>query len=261
MNSATIQVSSVFPGSFGGVIYRGISIGDHKVVTCKANWNVVTKIPTQSEFWEATGQFVEHPTFGMQLHVSSHRPITLPDSRYIGSVLVKHPLFRGFHFGANKVRNLISQIGTEKLSYLLDTHSVNELEQYVGISISRRLVDAWNFFNEEIKTFNYLAPFKFPIHIVYKLLTLTKRNIVDRIKSNPYALVPLSSGHYPIWRKIELCARRSGINLDNDFRLAGGIEFFLYRELMKGHTYANLSDVIDKTSEILKSQIRAQKGL
>ena len=76
--SFIILIISVFPGIFGGAIFKGEIVGKHSIIKCKANWNVVNRLPRIGEFWLVTGQLSEHPKHGFQLHIEKCNLVDFP---------------------------------------------------------------------------------------------------------------------------------------------------------------------------------------
>ena len=257
----TVQIDSVFPGPYGGAIFKGTVIGKHSQIRCKANWNVISRIPREGEFWDVSGQYVKHPDYGEQLAVFECHLVNIPATRYVSSLLVKHPAFKGFYLGPAKVKALVEKFGIERLFDLLNNGNVYLISQVISYAIAKRLIDEWTNLQEEIETINFLIKHRFPPELTRKVLYLCKHDTVERLRSNPYALVPFGGLSRNFWRTIESCARRLGFDLGDEKRLVGAVEHILYQRLRKGHTAIPVSILLKDVGSLLKAKSRAEKAL
>jgi exodeoxyribonuclease V alpha subunit len=259
--NCTLQVTSVWPGSIGGAIFKGSVVGERKAITCKASYKIMTRPPNAGEFWTVIGHLTNHSDYGQQLQLSSCHLSHLPSANYVSSLLAKHPAFRGFHLGRAKIKKLMDLIGSDALITLLNEGKVQVLSDVINPAIAEKMVSSWQLLKNEIDTINFLNEHKFDAALSQKVIKLCKKNTVERLKINPYALVCFGSITRNIWRTLERVARKLKIKKDDDRRLVGGIEHVMYSRLQMGHTAITKQDLVLQATEILGSEVLSLEGV
>jgi exodeoxyribonuclease V alpha subunit len=259
--SRTIQVTSVFPGMLGGAIVKGSVVGERTELRCKIDSRIMIDPPHPGEFWKVVGEFYADGVYGQQLRVSSCEPVKLPEEKYVASLLVNHPAFKGFHFGQKKVASLLDLFGAETLVKHLNDGNVRALSQAIQLPIAIEVVKAWQNLNNEVDTINFLLSYRFSPQLARKVISLCRDNVVERLKKNPYALVCFGDISRSIWRTVEGCAVKLGISPDDENRLVGAVEHVLYESLRQGHTAMSLSELVRRVEILLKSKEWAERGV
>lgn len=248
-----IQVKWVFPGVFGGAIFKGVIIGTRSVISVKASYKVIVRAPIIGEFWQVTGAIIRHTEYGNQLHATNCTLSQLPKPSYISSLLTYHPAFRGFHFGKAKVKRLITQIGGDALVDLLNNKQTTAISDIISPAIATRLVIAWTKLQNEVEAISFLHEHNFDAALSRKILKLTRNNTIERLKNNPYALICFGSISKNIWRTLDSVARKMSIPKNDDRRLVAAVEHVLYQRLRDGHTATQKAKLISSVDLILKN--------
>ncbi|MCE7729350.1 AAA family ATPase [Vibrio campbellii] len=264
--SFTLQISNVHPGVLGGgAIFNGIQVGARSLVYCKASSSSLFRLPESGEFWYVEGYWEtyksSHSGVRSQLVVTKSQIVNLPLASYVSSLLSKHPAFRGFYFGPKKINKLMDSIGGEALVQLLNDGNYLHLSDVIHEDIAKRLVRVWQSLKNEIETINFLVDHNFDPPLAKKVIKLSKRNTVARLKDNPYSLVCFYSISKNLWQTIEKCAKKMSIDLEDSRRLKAAIEFVLYKKLQEGHTALPYNDTIKEATKLLRTDIRAKKGV
>ncbi|MEZ8093338.1 AAA family ATPase [Photobacterium swingsii] len=263
--SFTIQIVSVYPGIVGGAIFSGTKVGGRENIFCRAAQSAMTRIPKQGEFWEVRGiwQKYESKRSGVrdQILVAKAQLVNLPLASYVGSLLAKHPAFRGFYFGQKKIAKLLEVVEPAALVEMLNKGDYTRLCDVLHPDIAKRLMNAWLSLKDEIEIVNFLAEHNFDPALTRKVLGLTKRNTVVRLKANPYALVCFLGISKHIWGTVESCAQKMEIKRTDPRRLQAGVELVLYERLQQGHTAYPIDDVIVAATRRLGTKARAIEGI
>lgn len=259
--SKTIQVTSVFPGRLGGAIVKGDVVGERAALRCKIDWKVAFNLPRTGEFWRMSGEYYDDDLYGQQLRVTACQPVKLPEESYIASLLAHHPAFKGLYFGQKKITALLDKFGPGDLVKHLNDSNVHALSGVIQPAIAIEVVRSWQSLNNEIETINFLLGHRFSPGLALKIIYLCRNNTIERLKTNPYALVCFGDISRSIWRTIEACAIKFGISPDDEHRLIGAVEHVLYENLRCGHTAMPLSELLVAAEKLLKSKIRAEQGL
>lgn len=259
MRAYSVQVKSVWPGKIGGAIFKANVLGESLCVTCKAKYKVMDRIPEVGEIWKVTGTVVNHHEHGPQLNIIEAFVISLPSPSYLEALLINHPAFRGFHFGKSKISSLIRRFGSDALSEILQNSDVVQLSTALDTAIANKLVAAWHSLSNEIETLNFLREHRFSMDLSKQILKISKYNTVARLKSNPYSLVCFHNMSEKNWRTIEATAKRLKIPSEDARRLAGAVEYVLYKRLADGHTATPVSVVMHALYQIpLKADLADQ---
>ncbi|WP_162604729.1 AAA family ATPase [Geomonas edaphica] len=257
----TIRVEKVYPGPYGGAIIVGVPAGENEEVRCKVSSRIVTRLPCCGEFWLVEGTMVSTQRYGMQLIASSCRPTDVPSPSYVSSLLVKHPVFRGFALGPKKVGDLLREFGDEVLVGILDIGNIDALTGAIALPVAVGLVNAWQTLRNENAAISFFIDHKFSPELARKVLSLCHDGTVERLMSNPYALVCFGGVTRNIWQTMEKCSEKLGFSPDFHGRLVGGIEHVLYEHLRVGNTAIGKAALLSKAEELLGAGKRAEEGL
>ena len=264
----TIQVTWLVPGTFGGAIFKGIVVGQRKKITCIASYKNIDRAPTIGEFWKVTGELTrpgmngaQYEKYGQQFEVQECVLTHLPSTDYVSSLLVRHPAFRGFYFGAKKIKKLIDHVGSDSLVDLLNHGKTTELSDILHPEIAEKLVKSWASLKNEIDTVNFLREHKFDAALSRKVMRMCKSNTVERLKINPYALICFGGITKNIWRTVEVVARKLKIGKDDERRLIAAVEHVLYERLRVGHTAIEKLDLIIKVGQVLKDDDKSEQAI
>lgn len=260
-DSKTIQVTSVFPGRFGGAIVKGKVVGERTELRCKIDWMVAIRQPHPGEFWQMTGRIYLNVIYGEQFIVSACQPVKLPEERYVASLLTHHPAFAGFYFGPKKVAALLAEFGHVDLVKHLNDGNFHALSNVIQPEIAKEVVISWQSLANEVETVNFMMSHRFSPELARKVIYLCRNNAVERLQKNPYALVCFGDISRSIWRTVEVCAAKLGISPDNEHRLVGAVEHVLYESLRSGNTAMPLPKLLEATERLLKSKDRASLGV
>jgi len=247
----TVQIGSVYAGSFGGAIFTGTVLGRKYPLKFRANYKILTRTPESGEFWSIKGEIIRTEQYGKNVIVSECIIVPLPADNYLSSLLIKHPNFRGIHLGPKKVKQLIEKIGSSQLVRLLDAGDYSVIANTIALPIAKALCSKWNPLHEEMKLAHFLMENHLDPSLAKKIIKVCKYNSLERIQSNPYGLLAFGSITKNFWNAIDKTALQLGFSNESIERKVGAVEYVLYQHLMNGdtamsehHLQSNVSSLI-----------------
>ncbi|ASP46684.1 ATP-dependent DNA helicase [Cognaticolwellia beringensis] len=257
-----IQITSVDVGTFGGAIFRGLDIKTNRKIKCIASYKILTRTPEFGEFWYVEGSIITHPKYGDQLRLSKCSITDLPSPRYLSSLLIRHPQFRGFGLGKAKVDTLIEKVGSELLLIeLLDQGKYLYLADYVAEPICKVLCERWQPLQNEMALARFLTEHEFSSIITKQITRICRDNAVEKLESNPYALLAFAPTSPKLWRTVETISLKLGFRRDSQERLVGAIEHTLYTALRSGDTALPGDELLARAYKLLGSKTNAKNGI
>lgn len=234
--SATIQIGSVYAGSFGGAVFTGKVLGQQYSRKFRASYKVLTRTPECGEFWSICGEVTKTEKYGYNVSVTDCRIVPLPAEDYLSSLLIKHAKFRGINLGKSKVNKLIKYFGSSKLIQLMEAGNYLAISDVISQPIARELCFRWNPLHQEMKLANFLMENNLEPSLAKKIIKVCKLNPLERIWRNPYCLLAFGSIDKKFWNTIDKTALKLGLSHDSSERKIGAIEYILYQHLSFGDT-------------------------
>lgn len=248
-----VEITSVFPSPLGGAVFKGIRVGERLAISFRASYKVILKIPKPGEFWRIHGNEIQTKEYGTVVIVDSAHVTNMPSTRYIGNLLIKHPSFRGISLGKAKVEKLLNAIGDYALVDLLNKENYIAIaDAGVNVEIVKQICKAWSELKEETALAEFLAEHNLDSALAAKITRLVRYNVLERIKSNPYALISLSKATVGNLRTIATVAKNLAILGDDARASVGLVEFALYEQLARGHTMIEVDALKQRVSTLKK---------
>ena len=248
-----VEITSVFPSPLGGAVFKGIRIGERSAISFRASYKVILKTPKPGEFWRIHGKEIQTKEYGTVVIVDSAHVTNMPSVRYIGNLLIKHPAFRGISLGKAKVTKLLDAIGDYALVDLLNKENYLAIaDAGVNVEIVKQICKAWSQLKDETALAEFFAEHNLDSALAAKVTRLVRYNVLERIKSNPFALISLSKATLQNLRTITAVAESIGFTGDNDKACVGLVEFALYEQLARGHTMVEIESLKQRLSTLKK---------
>lgn len=258
MTRTTMQVTSVHVGTFGGAIFGGKDSRTNKPIRCIASYKILTRSPQIGEFWYIEGVSSRHEEHGVQIRLSKCAITELPSPSYLSSLLVNHPIFRGFGLGKRKISKLIKDVGSEtELIKLLDETKYLHLADSIAEPIAKELCNRWSPLQNEMQLAKFLTEHNISPYMSKQIAKICRKNAVKRLKSNPYALLAFAPTSPKLWRTIETIADKLEISKGGPQRLVGAVEHVLYTALRSGDTAIEKNKLLAQIEKLLGSKKRA----
>ena len=240
-------------GMVDSVTYRNDDNGFAVVVL---DWNsepltVVGELGNveEGEELELTGEFSEHPKFGLQFRAKTCIR-SLPETaasiqRYLAGGVIKG-------IGPVTARAIVKKFGDDSLRIIEECPQ--KLAEVEGITKAKATA-----FSEEFKKVvgftNVLAYFvKCGIPSVYGVRTWKKYGdkALEMIDKNPYILCTQSI-ELPFLKAEEIAAEK-GLDPESDFRIYAGIRYILSENAMSGHTCLPMDKLVEVAARLLRTE-------
>lgn len=202
------------------------------------------------EFLELEGEYVMHPSYGLQLQVTGHKVKEPEDresiERYLGSGAVKGigPALAGkivAKFGEDTFR--IMEEEPERLAEIKGISERKAREICVQVEEKKDLRQAMI----------YLQKYGISINLAVKIYQKYGLGIYSILEENPYRLADDIEGVG--FKTADEIAFRIGIHTDSDFRIQSGIFYTLLQSVQEGHVYLEEKVLSVKSAQLLEVEI------
>lgn len=212
---------------------------------------------------KATGNFVEHPEYGMQFKIETFEK-TMPESlegleRYLSSGKLKG-------IGPATAQKMIKEFGKEVVHIL--RFEPEKLVCIKGIT-KEKAMEASESFNENWEIWRiveYLQKYGIGPQSAEKVFKSLGANTIDLIEENPYLLVDLVQK--ADFRQIDQIALKLGLDQESSQRVRSGIKYALKVANNNGHCcviYQNLlqfaHELLGVSEEIIEESLINLKAL
>lgn len=217
--------------------------GEEDEITCVGTFSVIS----EGMYLKLRGEYVDHPTYGIQMKVESFEERAPEDiqsiERYLGSGAIKGV---GAALAARIVRRFkedtfrIIEEEPERLAEIKGISERKAMDISVQVEEKRELRQAMIF----------LQNYGISLNLAVKIYNRYGMEVYSIIKENPYRLADDIQG---VGFKIaDEIAARVGIRTDSDFRIRSGILYALLQASAEGHTYLPKEELTARTAGILE---------
>ncbi len=211
-------------------------------LTCVGYFNDVDNGDTL----ELKGEMTEHPVYGDQLKVESHK-VSQPDDvesieRYLGSGAIKG-------IGETMARRIVKKFGADTFRIIED--EPERLAEIKGISekkardIAIQLSDK----REMREAMVFLAGYGISSALSVKIFEQYGNEVYTIMKENPYRLADDIAGVG--FKTADEIASKSGICVDSDYRVKSGVLYTLMESSADGNCYLPREILVNKSCDML----------
>lgn len=232
------------------IIYRNpengytvcVLVCEEEEITCVGTFAAIS----EGENVKVSGEYTEHPTYGMQLKASKLEECEPEDEismeRYLGSGAIKGI---GVALAARIVRRFkrdAFRIIEEEPERLVEVKGVSERK-------AREISDQVTEKRDLRQAMIFLQQYGITLNLAIKIYDAYSQDIYRILKENPYKLADDIQG---IGFKIaDEIAAKVGIRTDSDFRIRSGILYTLLTASTEGHTYLPKQELTYRTGRML----------
>ena len=193
------------------------------------------------------GEWTNHSTYGRQFQVSSFE-FDLPlDPEGLALYLSHHPRIKGI--GPVKAKKIAERFGVGFEAALFDRPEDIALHAGLHIDVVTNLQKEW----QHTKTLNaaitWLASFGLTFKQITTLVDRYGNAVVTALKENPYRLIREIRGYG--FRKIDVIARKLGVDKNNPHRIRAGIHECVNERLDDGDSLVDMDDLIEQVNRLL----------
>lgn len=248
-----VEITSVFPSPMGGAIFRGMRLGEKKIISFKASYKIISRVPRLGEFWKIIGSEIHTSDYGIVIDVQSAALTSMPSAVYVERLLARHVAFRGMSFGKSKISKLIASVGPLRLVELLNANDHLSLKK-IGLNseIALRVCGAWRELKNETDLASFFYEHNIDSSLAVKIIRICRVNTLERLKRNPFSLIALSNARLATLRLIADIAFKLGISKSDEKTNIGIVEFAIYEHLESGHTIVDLPTLVSRLLTLRK---------
>ena len=197
------------------------------------------------------GETVEHPKYGFQFQVTEYERVKPEDKEGIVQFLCSD-LFHGV--GEKMATAIVDRLGETALEQILDNPSCLELVPKLSYKKARHIYNTLVKYEESHKTIVYLTELGFTMKDALTIYNTYRDRTISNIESNIYKLLHDIEGLS--FSKIDVIAKRIGIELDNEERIKACILFCIGDLVFKkGDTYVTFDQIKDSVDAYLNFEI------
>ena len=235
--SATVTVTTVYPGPRGGAIFSGRDAAG-KSLRFVAGSHRMFRVPAIGEVWSLKGEGRRHPKYGDQVHVEQGS-LVQPTGQLIINFLSKHPAFEGLGIGKAKATRLWKNFGSD-LYEVLRQGDLEKLTYVLAEESARRLVEAWRAVSEEAAIVSFLDAHGFDARLADKVRKIWPGDAPTKLNENPYRMLAFAG-----WEKVDRMAHSLGVAQCDPRRQVAAVEACLYQRLDAKHTLTPHAMLLD----------------
>ena len=201
---------------------------------------------TEGETIEVSGEWVDHPTYGVQLKVLNYEIIEPTDildmERYLASGAIKG-------IGPSTAKKIIKHFGED--TFRIIEEEPERLSEIKGIT-ERKAISIATQMSERHELRNvvmFMQKYGISNSMAIKLYDEYGSQIKSIILNNPYKLAREVNGIG--FKRADEIAAKTGVKLDSEFRIQCGIIHCLKEASADGHTYLPREELIRSAYELL----------
>ena len=217
-------------------------VSKEEEITCVGIFSSIA----EGENIEATGDYIEHVTYGRQFKVESFEERAPEDAeaieRYLGSGAIRGI---GLALAARIVRRFKDD------TFRIIEEEPERLAEIKGIS-ERKAMEIATQVNEKRdlrQAMIFLQQYGITMNLAVKIYNKYGQDVYGILKENPYRLADDIEGVG--FRTADEIAVRVGIRSDSDFRIRSGILYALLSATNEGHTYLPQEELTKRAAELL----------
>jgi len=218
-------------------------VSQEEEITCVGIFSSIA----EGENIEATGDYIEHVTYGRQFKVESFEERAPEDveaiERYLGSGAIRGI---GLALAARIVRRFKDD------TFRIIEEEPERLAEIKGIS-ERKAMEIATQVNEKRdlrQAMIFLQQYGITMNLAVKIYNKYGQDVYGILKENPYRLADDIEGVG--FRTADEIAVRVGIRTDSDFRIRSGILYVLLSAANEGHTYLPQEELTRRACELLE---------
>ncbi|MDR0978953.1 MAG: ATP-dependent RecD-like DNA helicase, partial [Lachnospiraceae bacterium] len=183
------------------------------------------------DFLSVTGDYVEHPTYGMQFKVQTFEKKQIETvealEKYLASGIIKG-------IGPATAKKIVKVFGKDTVNVFKTEPyrlaSIKGISDTKAVEIAEEFNEKWDMW----KIVGYLEQFGIGASNSQKVYKSLGKNAVEEIEKNPYVLLDIAYG--VDFKQIDNTALKLGISVDNEKRIESAVKYSLSIVSYNGHT-------------------------
>ena len=242
----------IYQKAENGYTVLELAADEEDIVTCVG----MLKGVTEGENLELQGEYVEHPLYGTQFKIVSHKVVAPKDrvsmERYLASGAIKG-------VGPALAKRIVKKFGDD--TFRIMEREPERLAEIKGISM--RIAQEIGVQMEEKRDLRdalvYLQQYGISNTLAVRIYDAYGMGLYKVMQENPYKLAEDITG---VGFKIaDEIAAKIGIHTDSDYRIRSGVLYTLLQAVSEGHCYLPVEELLERAAVLLevdKEHIRPQ---
>lgn len=198
------------------------------------------------EYLEASGRFVDHPLYGIQLTVESYVKKAPEDKesilRYLSSGAIKG-------VGEGLAARIVKKFGRDTMRILEEEperlSEVKGISERMALEIGAQAAGK----RDQRDAMMFLQQYGISLKLAAKIFERYGNAMYQIIRENPYKLADDLTGIG--FKTADEIAMKAGIHTDSDFRICSGMLYTLQQALAAGHTCLLMEELVANASRML----------
>lgn len=232
----------IYRNDDNGYTVMNLMNGEEEIV-CVGNFRTIDL----GETLEVSGNYTEHPMYGIQLKAESYRVVEPDDEagmeRYLASGAIKG-------IGAALASRIIKKFGKD--TFRVIEEEPERLAEIKGISEKKAREIAVRM--EEKKDMRsamvFLQKYGISDAMAVRIYNTYGEGIYGVMRENPYRLAEDVGGIG--FRAADEIARKAGIHMDSDYRIRSGILYALAQSMAEGNIYLPENILLERCTSLLE---------
>ena len=232
----------IYRNDDNGYTVMNLMNGEEEIV-CVGNFRTIDL----GETLEVSGNYTEHPMYGIQLKAESYRVVEPDDEagmeRYLASGAIKG-------IGAALASRIIKKFGKD--TFRVIEEEPERLAEIKGISEKKAREIAVRM--EEKKDMRsamvFLQKYGISDAMAVSIYNTYGEGIYGVMRENPYRLAEDVGGIG--FRAADEIARKAGIHMDSDYRIRSGILYALAQSMAEGNIYLPENILLERCTSLLE---------
>ncbi len=232
----------IYRNDDNGYTVMNLMNGEEEIV-CVGNFRTIDL----GETLEVSGNYTEHPMYGIQLKAESYRVVEPDDEagmeRYLASGAIKG-------IGAALALRIIKKFGKD--TFRIIEEEPERLAEIKGISEKKAREIAVRM--EEKKDMRsamvFLQKYGISDAMAVRIYNTYGEGIYGVMRENPYRLAEDVGGIG--FRAADEIARKAGIHMDSDYRIRSGILYALAQSMAEGNIYLPENILLERCTSLLE---------
>ncbi|MCI8846110.1 MAG: ATP-dependent RecD-like DNA helicase [Lachnospiraceae bacterium] len=232
----------IYRNDDNGYTVMNLMNGEEEIV-CVGNFRTIDL----GETLEVSGNYTEHPMYGIQLKAESYRVVEPDDEagmeRYLASGAIKG-------IGAALASRIIKKFGKD--TFRIIEEEPERLAEIKGISEKKAREIAVRM--EEKKDMRsamvFLQKYGISDAMAVRIYNTYGEGIYGVMRENPYRLAEDVGGIG--FRAADEIARKAGIHMDSDYRIRSGILYALAQSMAEGNIYLPENILLERCTSLLE---------
>lgn len=196
------------------------------------------------------GQFVEHPKYGRQYHVSNYKR-ELPQTKSGVIQYLSSDLFEGI--GVKTAEAIVETLGERAISKIMENPAVLEKVPHLRKDAAQKLYESLKRYEGLDEIMIFLSECGFGPKLSMRIYQEYKEDTIRTIKENPYQLVYDIEGIG--FKRADELGEKQGLKGNHPERIRAGALYVLTEQTMQnGHVFLDYDSYVKEVKKLLDDE-------